>query len=205
MQLERIRPIKRRIVREPSISVSMRSIESTRTRDEGITYAIRGPRRAGPRVRSEKQNAAAAFAEGSAFLAGSCLARPVEAVANQGSLHVMGMATLLQRTIPNAEDESCASTQSRGRFRNCRAGNSRGGNGEVRIRVQACGVCHSDVVTKEGLFPGIVYPRVPGHEVVGTIDQLGVGVNGWNMGERVGVGWYGGQDGTCPAAGEGIS
>jgi D-arabinose 1-dehydrogenase-like Zn-dependent alcohol dehydrogenase len=79
------------------------------------------------------------------------------------------------------------------------------GNGQVRIRVQACGVCHSDVVTKEGLFPGIVYPRVPGHEVVGTIDQLGVGVNGWNMGERVGVGWYGGQDGTCPAAGEGIS
>ena len=70
---------------------------------------------------------------------------------------------------------------------------------QVRIRVQACGVCHSDVVTKEGLFPGISYPRVPGHEVVGTIDQLGDGVNGWSKGERVGVGWHGGQDGTCQA------
>ena len=73
------------------------------------------------------------------------------------------------------------------------------GQGQVRIRVQACGVCHSDVVTKEGLFPGISYPRVPGHEVVGTIDQLGAGVKGWNKGDRVGVGWHGGQDGTCPA------
>jgi len=73
------------------------------------------------------------------------------------------------------------------------------GPGQVRIRVQACGVCHSDVVTKDGLFPGISYPRVPGHEVVGTIDALGAGVSGWNRGARVGVGWHGGQDGTCPA------
>jgi D-arabinose 1-dehydrogenase-like Zn-dependent alcohol dehydrogenase len=73
------------------------------------------------------------------------------------------------------------------------------GSGHVRIRVQACGVCHSDVVTKEGLFPGMSYPRVPGHEVVGLIDQVGAGVNEWTEGERVGVGWHGGQDGTCPA------
>ncbi len=70
--------------------------------------------------------------------------------------------------------------------------------GQVRIRVQACGVCHSDVVTKEGLVPGISYPRVPGHEVAGVIDALGGGVTGWAKGDRVGVGWHGGQDGTCP-------
>lgn len=73
------------------------------------------------------------------------------------------------------------------------------GSGQVRIRVEACGICHSDVVTKDGLFPGISYPRVPGHEVIGTIDQLGAGVKGWSKGERVGVGWHGGQDGTCLA------
>src|SRR5271170_1211484 len=73
------------------------------------------------------------------------------------------------------------------------------GPGQVRIRVQACGVCHSDVVTKEGLFPGISYPRVPGHEVAGIIDQLGAGVKNWSKGDRVGVGWHGGQDGTCQA------
>ena len=71
--------------------------------------------------------------------------------------------------------------------------------GQVRIRVQACGVCHSDVATKDGLLPGISYPRVPGHEVAGVIDKVGAGVNGWAAGERVGVGWHGGQDGTCPA------
>jgi D-arabinose 1-dehydrogenase-like Zn-dependent alcohol dehydrogenase len=73
------------------------------------------------------------------------------------------------------------------------------GPGHVRIRVVACGVCHSDVVTKDGLFPGISYPRVPGHEVAGVIDELGPGVSGWKRGERVGVGWHGGQDGTCLA------
>lgn len=71
--------------------------------------------------------------------------------------------------------------------------------GHVRIRVLACGVCHSDVVTKEGLFPGINYPRVPGHEVAGVIDEVGAGVTTWKKGERVGVGWHGGQDGTCPS------
>jgi len=73
------------------------------------------------------------------------------------------------------------------------------GAGQVRIRVQACGICHSDVVTKDGLFPGISYPRVPGHEVAGVIDELGAGVTAWRRGERVGVGWHGGQDGTCLA------
>ena len=73
------------------------------------------------------------------------------------------------------------------------------GPGQVRIRVQACGVCHSDVVTKEGLFPGISYPRVPGHEVAGTIAQIGPNVKSWSKGDRVGVGWHGGQDGTCLA------
>jgi D-arabinose 1-dehydrogenase-like Zn-dependent alcohol dehydrogenase len=70
-------------------------------------------------------------------------------------------------------------------------------HGQVRIKVQACGICHSDVLTKEGMLPGIEYPRVPGHEVVGTIDELGAGVSAWKMGQRVGVGWHGGQDGTC--------
>ena len=73
------------------------------------------------------------------------------------------------------------------------------GPGQVRIRVQACGVCHSDVLTKEGAWPGIVYPRVPGHEVAGVIDEAGSGVTQWTKGQRVGVGWHGGQDGTCLA------
>jgi|SRR5579872_1855933 len=73
------------------------------------------------------------------------------------------------------------------------------GPGQVRIRVQACGVCHGDVVTKEGLLPGITYPRVPGHEVAGVIDEAGSGVTQWTKGQRVGVGWHGGQDGTCLA------
>src|SRR5215470_2150000 len=66
------------------------------------------------------------------------------------------------------------------------------GPGMVRIRVQACGICHSDSITKEGLFPGIQYPRVPGHEVAGVIDTVGPGVPGWERGQRVGVGWNGG-------------
>lgn len=68
--------------------------------------------------------------------------------------------------------------------------------GQVRIRVQACGVCHSDSVTREGLFP-IEYPRVPGHEVVGLVDAVGEDVPQWKVGQRVGVGWYGGHCGRC--------
>jgi D-arabinose 1-dehydrogenase-like Zn-dependent alcohol dehydrogenase len=73
------------------------------------------------------------------------------------------------------------------------------GPGQVRIRVQACGVCHSDVLTKEGGWPGLEYPRVPGHEVAGVIDESGAGVTQWRKGQRVGVGWHGGQDGSCLA------
>ena len=69
----------------------------------------------------------------------------------------------------------------------------------MRIKVQACGVCHSDLLTKEGFWPGITYPRVPGHEVAGVIDEVGAGVTMWKTGQRVGVGWHGGQDGTCLA------
>jgi D-arabinose 1-dehydrogenase-like Zn-dependent alcohol dehydrogenase len=71
------------------------------------------------------------------------------------------------------------------------------GAGHIRIKVQACGVCHSDVLTKDGLWPGIEYPRVPGHEVAGIVDEVGDGVTAWKKGQRVGVGWHGGQDNTC--------
>ena len=68
---------------------------------------------------------------------------------------------------------------------------------EVRIKVQACGVCHSDSVTVNGLMPGIAYPRIPGHEVIGIIEAVGPDVAGWSVGERVGVGWFGGACGYC--------
>jgi D-arabinose 1-dehydrogenase-like Zn-dependent alcohol dehydrogenase len=71
------------------------------------------------------------------------------------------------------------------------------GAGEVRIKVEACGVCHSDVFVKEGIFPDIEYPRVPGHEVAGRIDALGAGVSQWRVGQRVGVGWHGGHCFHC--------
>ena len=71
------------------------------------------------------------------------------------------------------------------------------GAGQVRIRVHACGVCHSDAFTVEGTWPGIQYPRIPGHEVVGIVDALGQGISVWKAGQRVGVGWHGGHDGTC--------
>jgi D-arabinose 1-dehydrogenase-like Zn-dependent alcohol dehydrogenase len=71
------------------------------------------------------------------------------------------------------------------------------GAGSVRIKVQACGICHSDSLVKEGTYPGIAYPRVPGHEVAGVIDAVGAGVAGWAPGQRVGVGWHGGNCGRC--------
>ena len=77
------------------------------------------------------------------------------------------------------------------------------GAGQVRIRIQACGICHSDVFTKLGAFPGIQYPRVPGHEVVGVIDALGAGVPEWQPGARVGVGWHGGHCGHCASCRKG--
>jgi D-arabinose 1-dehydrogenase-like Zn-dependent alcohol dehydrogenase len=69
--------------------------------------------------------------------------------------------------------------------------------GQVRLKVEACGICHSDVLVKEGLWPGIQYPRVPGHEVAGRIDALGSGVTEWRVGQRVGVGWHGGHCFKC--------
>ncbi len=75
----------------------------------------------------------------------------------------------------------------------------RPGAGEVRIKVKACGVCHSDSFTKEGSWPGIQYPRVPGPEVAGIVDEVGAGVSEWKKGQRAGVGWHGGHDGTCRA------
>ncbi|MFY9562361.1 MAG: alcohol dehydrogenase [Terriglobales bacterium] len=69
--------------------------------------------------------------------------------------------------------------------------------GQVRIKVEACGICHSDVLVKEGLWPGLTYPRVPGHEIAGRIDAVGADVTNWKPGQRVGVGWHGGHCFTC--------
>lgn len=71
--------------------------------------------------------------------------------------------------------------------------------GTVRIKIQACGICHSDSIVKEGLFPNIQYPKIPGHEVAGVIDAIGEGVTDWSVGQRVGVGWYGGHCNSCEA------
>ena len=73
------------------------------------------------------------------------------------------------------------------------------GRNQVRIKVEACGICHSDQLVKEGYWPGIQYPRVPGHEIAGRIDAVGGGVSNWKPGQRVGVGWHGGHDFTCNA------
>ena len=71
------------------------------------------------------------------------------------------------------------------------------GAGQVRIRVEACGICHTDAATVTGVYPGLKLPRVPGHEVVGSIEALGAGVSRWTVGQRVGVGFFGGEDGVC--------
>jgi D-arabinose 1-dehydrogenase-like Zn-dependent alcohol dehydrogenase len=71
------------------------------------------------------------------------------------------------------------------------------GHGQVRIKVEACGICHSDVLVKEGYFPGIQYPRVPGHEIAGRVDAVGEDVTQWKPGQRVGVGWHGGHCFIC--------
>ena len=71
------------------------------------------------------------------------------------------------------------------------------GPGEALVRVQACGVCHSDMYAKEGAFPGVTFPVVPGHEIAGLVAGLGDGVHGWEVGQRVGVGWFGGNCGYC--------
>jgi propanol-preferring alcohol dehydrogenase len=71
------------------------------------------------------------------------------------------------------------------------------GTGQVRVKVQACGICHTDALIKEGIWPGIVYPRSPGHEIAGVIDSVGTATDPWKVGDRVGIGWYGGKCGRC--------
>lgn len=71
------------------------------------------------------------------------------------------------------------------------------GTGQVLIKVKACGICHSDIYVKEGLWPGLQYPRVPGHEIAGVIEAAGLGVEDWKPGDRAGVGWHGGHCGRC--------
>ena len=71
------------------------------------------------------------------------------------------------------------------------------GSGQVRVKVEACGICHSDVLVKEGIWPGLQYPRVPGHEIAGHVDAVGGNVTGWSEGQRVGVGWHGGHCFVC--------
>jgi D-arabinose 1-dehydrogenase-like Zn-dependent alcohol dehydrogenase len=88
-------------------------------------------------------------------------------------------------------------TQAKGPFELVEREIPQPGPRQVRIKVHACGVCHSDSITKEGVLPGIKYPCVPGHEVAGVIDAIGEGVKGWKPGQRVGVGWYGGHCGYC--------
>ena len=71
------------------------------------------------------------------------------------------------------------------------------GPDQVCVKVEACGICHSDVLVKDGLWPGLQYPRVPGHEIAGRVDAVGDRVTNWKKGERVGVGWHGGHDFVC--------
>ncbi len=78
------------------------------------------------------------------------------------------------------------------------------GRNQVRIKVEACGICHSDALVKEGHWPGLQYPRVPGHEIAGRVDAVGADVTNWKPGQRVGVGWHGGHDFTCNACRRGI-
>ena len=77
------------------------------------------------------------------------------------------------------------------------------GPGEVRVKVEACGICHSDAFVKEGAFPGLEFPQIPGHEVTGIVDAVGDEVTAWSTGQRVGVGWHGGHCFTCEACREG--
>ena len=108
------------------------------------------------------------------------------------------MATLRVATKPEAAPMKAAQiSKPGGKFEIVEREIPKPGAGQVLIKVQACGVCHSDVLTKEGLWPGIQYPRVPGHEVAGIIHEVGADVSAWKEGQRVGVGWHGGQDGTC--------
>lgn len=85
----------------------------------------------------------------------------------------------------------------KGKFRIAEREVPQPGRSQVRIKVQASGICHSDSFTKEGLWPGIQFPRVPGHEIAGIVDEIGDDVSAWKVGDRVGVGWHGGHCGHC--------
>src|SRR2546423_14296683 len=84
-----------------------------------------------------------------------------------------------------------------GRFEIVKRERREPGPGQVRVTVEACGMCHTDAVLANGWLPGTVFPAVPGHEIAGRIDALGEGVSTWRLGQRVGVGWFGGSCGTC--------
>ena len=100
------------------------------------------------------------------------------------------MATLRVATKPEAATMKSAQISSRGGdFEIVERPIPAPGPGQIRIKVNACGICHSDVLVKEGLLPGIQYPRVPGHEVAGVVDEVGDGTTTWKKGQRVGIGW----------------
>src|SRR5262249_34233978 len=110
---------------------------------------------------------------------------------------VRGESGLNRRSTAMAKMKTAQITKRVGDFEIVEREIPQPGPGQVRIRVQACGVCHSEVFVKEGGWPGVEYPRVPGHEIAGVIDAVGARVTQWKAGQRVGVGWDGGQDGTC--------
>jgi D-arabinose 1-dehydrogenase-like Zn-dependent alcohol dehydrogenase len=107
------------------------------------------------------------------------------------------VAALRQGSIEMAKMKAVQIPKANGAFELVERERPEPESGQVRIKVQACGVCHSDSFVKEGTFPGAHYPIVPGHEIAGTIDAVGHGVNTWKTGQRVGVGWYGGHCGEC--------
>ena len=102
-----------------------------------------------------------------------------------------------QRTFRDGDDASDAGPEAGADFELVEREVPQPGFGEALIRVHACGVCHSDMFAKEGGYPGVSHPLVPGHEIAGAIEQLGEGVHGWEVGQRVGVGWFGGNCGYC--------
>jgi D-arabinose 1-dehydrogenase-like Zn-dependent alcohol dehydrogenase len=111
--------------------------------------------------------------------------------------HANIVAALRQGSIEMAKMKAVQIPKANGAFELVERERPEPESGQVRIKVQACGVCHSDSFVKEGTFPGAHYPVVPGHEIAGTIDAVGPGVNTWKTGQRVGVGWYGGHCGEC--------
>jgi D-arabinose 1-dehydrogenase-like Zn-dependent alcohol dehydrogenase len=111
--------------------------------------------------------------------------------------HANIVAALRQGSIEMAKMKAVQIPKANGAFELVERERPEPESGQVRIKVQACGVCHSDSWVKEGSFPGVHYPLIPGHEIAGTIDAVGPGVNTWKTGQRVGVGWYGGHCGEC--------